>query len=146
VSQRPMMAILGTLCLALLGYLMGTTYLSGAKPAGEWERASETYVQEYHHWLSASPGSGWARVQALATGPERHRVEELKQAVTEPIPWEYGGGTYRLLVQTGGRALVHASYALRRGLDKKSVDEIYLLSNTVTGIKVIQLIAGRSQP
>lgn len=146
MAQRTVIAILGTLCLALLGYLVATTYLGGAKPAGEWERATEAYVQEYHQWLSATPASGWARVQALATGPEWERIEKLKPTRKEPSPWAYGGGTYRLVAQFHGQALVQASYTLQRGQDKRPVEEVYLLSNTVGGIKVMQLVAGTCQP
>lgn len=146
MSLRTVIAILGTLCLALLGYLVITAYLSGARPAGEWERATEAYVQEYHRWLSTSPASGWARVQAMATGQERDRIENLRLTVKEPGPWEYSSGTFRLLIQAGGRALVQARYILQRGQDKQPVEEVYLLSNTITGINVIELVAGSSQP
>lgn len=143
MSQRTVIAILGMLCVALLAYFVLTTYLSGAKPAGEWERATEVYVQEYHHWLSTSPASGWARVQALATGHERDRIEKLRPARQEPTGWRFGGGAYHLLAQFGERALVQASYTLERGQEKTPIEEVYLLGNTVRGIKVVQLLAGR---
>ena len=146
MTQRTVIAILGILCLILLGYLIVTTYLCGTRPEQEWERATETYVQEYDNWLSTSPASGWARVEALATGLEHDRIDKLKPTVKEPSPWEYGGGTYRLLIQAGGRALVQASYMLQKDQDRKPVEEVYLLSNTVGGIKVVELVAGRSQP
>lgn len=146
MAQRTVIAILGALCLALVGYLVTTTYLNGVKPVGEWERAAEVYVQEYYRWLSTSPASGWARVQALATGPEWDRIERLKPARQEPIPWEYSSGTYRLVAQFGGEALVQASYALQKGPEKRPVEEVYLLNNSVRGIRVRQLVAGRCQP
>ena len=146
MAQRTVIAILGTVCLALLAYLLATTYLGGPKPSGEWERATEAYAQEYQQWLSTTPASGWARVQALATGPEWERIEKLKPTRKEPSPWGYGGGTYRLVTQFHGQALVQASYTLQRGQDKRPVEEVYLLSNTIRGIKVMQLVAGTCQP
>ena len=146
MAQRTVIAILGALFLALIGYLVTTTYLNGVKPAGEWERVAEVYVQEYHRWLSTSPASGWARVEVLATGPEWDRIEKLKPAWQVPSPWEYSSGTYRLVAQFGGEAMVQASYALQKGPEKRPVEEIYLLNNSVRGIRVAQIIAGRSQP
>ena len=146
MSLRTVTAILGTLCLALLGYFVITAYLSGARPAGEWERAIEAYVQEYHRWLSTSPASGWARVQAMATGQERDRIENLRLTVKEPGPWEYSRGTFRLLIQAGGRALVQARDILQRGQDEQPVEEVKLWSNTVTGNHVLVRVTRRSQP
>lgn len=142
MTQRTAVNLLAALCLVLAGYLVIGSLLLGARDAGSWERATRSYVEEYHRWLSASPGSGWARLEALAAGPELGRIERLRSELQGRSAWRYAGGDYRLLLQAGGKALVEADYWLDGGGDGKEVLETYLLEKTLQGIRVIKVMEG----
>ncbi len=144
MTQRTAIIILAALCLILAGYLVIGSLLIGLQDAGSWEKATRSYVEEYHRWLSESPWSGWARLEALAAGPELSRIERLRRDLQDRNEWRYAGGDYRLLLQAGGKALVEADYWLDGGDDKRDVHETYLLEKTLQGIRVIKVMEGGS--
>lgn len=78
MTQRMAINLLAALCLILAGYLVIGAWLQGIDGDRVWEDATRNYVEEFHRWLSESPASGWARVEALSAGPERSRIEGLR--------------------------------------------------------------------
>lgn len=145
MTQRMAINLLATLCLILAGYLVIGAWLQGIEGDRVWEDATRTYVEEYHRWLSESPASGWARVEALAAGPEHSRIEGLRSEGQEPSGWHYSAGEYHLILQAAGKALVEADYQLETPGVSKEVSEIYLLEKGLQGIKVTRVMGGNSQ-
>lgn len=145
MTQRMAINLLAAMCLILAGYLVASTYLLGIEGDRVWEEATRTYVEEYHRWLSESPGSGWARVEALAAGPERERIERLRSEAQAPSEWRYGGGEYRLVLQAAGKAIVEADYHLQTAAVSEEVQEIYLLEKGLQGVKVTRALGGSRQ-
>lgn len=145
MTQRAVSLLLGSCCLALAGYLVLVSLLVGTTDASDWEKATRTYVEEYHRWLAESPDSGWARAEALAAGPERDRVERLRRELRGRSGWRYVDGEYRLLLQVNGKALVEASYRLEGGGQRREVHETFLLEKALQGLKVIKVMGGGQQ-
>lgn len=142
MTQRMAINLLAAFCLILSAYLVVGTLTLGADSEHTWEEATRAYVEEYHSWLSQSPGSGWARVEALAADEERSRIEMLKGELHGPSGWRYAGGDFHLLLQAGGKALAEASYRLEGSGEVREVRETYLLEKTVRGIKVVKVMGG----
>ena len=145
MTQRMAINLLAALCLILAVYLVASIHLLGVEGDRVWEEATRTYVEEYHRWLSESPRSGWARVEALAAGPERERIERLRSEAQAPSEWRYGGGEYRLMLQAAGKSMVEATYHLQTVTVSEEVQEIYLLEKGLQGIKVTRVMGGSPQ-
>src|SRR3989304_5062543 len=109
MTQRLAIMLLAPACLVLSGYLVAASLILGLGEEREGEEAAGTYVEEYHRWLSENPGSGWARVEALAAGPELARIERLRGEMPDRSGWRYAGGDFHLLLQAGGKGLVEGA-------------------------------------
>ena len=142
MTQRLAIMLLATACLVLSGYLVAASLILGLGEEREWEEAAGTYVEEYHRWLSENPGSGWARVEALAAGPELARIERLRGEMPDRSGWRYAGGDFHLLLQAGGKGLVEAAYRLDGSGERKGAQEFYVLERTLQGIRVTRVMGG----
>jgi hypothetical protein len=117
--------------------------ITGSLPESSWQGATEEYVKAHVYWLDSGHESGYAVLDEMAIGPEKDRLQEVKQAVTRPLKTEYLGGQYSVSLQVAGQALVRATYrtrGVREGMPfTVQVTEDYLLVRTLPGIKVKQV-------